>query len=73
MNMKNYYLDLDKVRDIKDGKERETIHNYYRDLLMVDNGINTESIFFTLYQAGYLKELRDEKIAKVLELLPSQN
>ena len=65
MNIKNYYLDLDKVRKLTDDEERSKIHDYYRDL--VSGGItNIESIFNTLYYNGFLKEIREEKIEKIL-------
>jgi len=69
MKFENYYLDLEKVNSIGDKEEREKIHVYYMDMMhcFIDKrdsmGI---SIFNTLYNAGYLKEVRNEKIEKIL-------
>jgi hypothetical protein len=65
MNIKNYYLDLEKVRNLTDENERSKIHDYYRDLIM-DSHPNIESMFNTLYYNGFLKEMRNEKIEKIL-------
>lgn len=65
----NYYLDLNKVKELQSDKERDRIHSYYLDMMNCvhdkrDSMAN--SIFYTLYKSGYLKELRDEKINQVL-------
>lgn len=69
MKFDNYYLDLDKINTLTSKQEKEQIHKYYMDMMycFVDSreGIG-KSIFHTLYQAGYLKEIRSEKIEKVL-------
>jgi hypothetical protein len=57
MNLKDYYLDLDKVSNLKTEDERQNIHNYYRDLLAScseNDDKRSESIFNTLEKAGYL-------------------
>jgi len=65
--MKNYYLDLDKVRNLSDNDEKSKIHEYYRDLVQdFNNNNSTVSFFYTLYYNGFLKELREEKIEKIL-------
>lgn len=65
----NYYLDLEKVCGLKSKEEKQRIHNYYTDMLHSahDNrdGV-AKSLFHTLYNNGYLKEVREEKIDKVL-------
>jgi len=65
----NYYLDVDKVSKLEDKEERQRIHNYYMDMLHSahDNrdGV-AKSLFHTLYNNEYLKEVRDEKIDKIL-------
>jgi hypothetical protein len=69
MKFQNYYLDLEKVNSIQDKEEKEQIHRYYMEMMhcFIDKresmGI---SIFNTLYNSEYLKEIRSEKIDKVL-------
>lgn len=68
MKIENYYLDLGALSKL-DCKEKETIHSYYRDMLYSFNDNRSsmaESMFNTLYSAGYLKEIRDEKLDKLL-------
>lgn len=69
MKIDNYYLDLNKVSELKSNEEKEKIHSYYYDLLSCfSDGRSSmgNSIFYTLYKAGYLRELRDDKINQVL-------
>jgi hypothetical protein len=69
MKFDNYYLDLEKINTLSTDQEKERIHRYYMDMMMSfsDNRYSVgKSIFNTLYQSGYLKELREEKIDKVL-------
>lgn len=71
MKFDNYYLDLEKVNTIQDKEEKETIHRYYMEMMhcfcdgATRNSIGM-SLFNTLSQAGYLKEIRSEKIEKIL-------
>lgn len=69
MNIDTYYLDLEKVSKLQTTEERDRIHTYYMDMMssFSENrkSIGT-SIFYTLYQAGFLKEIRDEKLDKIL-------
>ncbi len=71
MKFDNYYLDLEKVNTIVDKEEKETIHRYYMEMMhcfcdgSARNSIGM-SLFNTLNQAGYLKEVRSEKIDKIL-------
>lgn len=65
----NYYLDLNKVKELQSDKERDKIHSYYFDMMSCFHEKRNSmgnSIFYTLYKAGYLKELRDDKINQVL-------
>lgn len=71
MKYGDWYLDLVEVQKIKNESYRQTIHNYYRDMLHGNgNKDASESIFNTLCQAGYLKnitqEIRESKINQVL-------
>lgn len=69
MKFDNYYLDLKKVDKLKCKHERERIHRYYMDMMHSFNEGRSSiglSIFNTLDQSGYLKELRSEKIDKIL-------
>ena len=69
MKFDNYYLDLKKINSLKSKTEREQINRYYMDMMhSFSDGRNSVgmSLFNTLFTAGYLKELRTEKIDKVL-------
>jgi len=69
MDYSNYYLDLVKVGELKTQGDKDKIHNYYTDMLHSSNDSRDEvakSIFHTLFNNGYLKEVRDEKIEKIL-------
>jgi hypothetical protein len=69
MKFDNYYLDLEKVNTIQDKEEKEQIHRYYMDMMhcFSDNRNSMGmSLFNTLSQSGYLKEVRSEKIDKIL-------
>lgn len=69
MKIDNYYLDLQKVNSLSCKEEKEQIHRYYMEMMHSfsesRNSIGM-SIFNTLCQAGYLRELRSEKIDKIL-------
>ncbi len=69
MKFDNYYLDLKKVSKIDTEEERKQIHRYYTDMMLYSNDGRDSiaiSIFNTLNQSGYLKELRSKKIDKIL-------
>lgn len=69
MKFDNYYLDLDKINKLSDKSQREILHRYYMDMMnSFGDGrfAMATSIFNTLNQGGYLKELRAERIDKVL-------
>ena len=69
MKFDNYYLDLDKINDLSTHQEKDQIHRYYMEMMhSFNDGRNSVgmSIFHTLSQSGYLKEIRSEKIDKVL-------
>lgn len=69
MKFDNYYLDLKKVNKLSSKEEKDQIHRYYVDMMhFFSDGRNSMamSIFNTLNQSGYLKEIRDEKIDKIL-------
>ena len=68
MKLENYYLDLNKLesRSIEDKK---VIHDYYRDMIYTHNDGRTsisDSLFLTLYNNGYLVDIRSEKINNIL-------
>jgi hypothetical protein len=68
MKIENYYLDLEEVSK-KSKEEQDRIHSYYIDMLNCyhDKRENMgKSIFYTLYTSKYIKEIRDEKIEKIL-------
>lgn len=71
MKIDNYYLDLEKVNSLQSKEEKEQIHRYYVDMMhyFIEGGIKISigvSLFNTLNQFGYLRELRSEKIDKIL-------
>lgn len=69
MKIDNYYLDLEKVNKIKDKSEKDQLHRYYMDMMhCFAEGRESigKSIFNTLSQSGYLKEIRSEKIDTIL-------
>lgn len=69
MKFDNYYLDLKKVNSLKSKIKREQISRYYMDMMhSFSEGRNSigMSIFNTLYTAEYLKEIRSEKIDKII-------
>jgi DNA-directed RNA polymerase specialized sigma54-like protein len=68
MKYENYYLDLEKVSKLTD-KDSDRIHGYYTDMMHHFNDDREKiatSIFNTLNEGGYLKEIRTEKIEKIL-------
>ena len=68
MMYENYYLDLEKVSKLTD-KDSDRIHGYYTDMMHHFNDSREKiatSIFNTLNEGGYLKEIRTEKIEKIL-------
>lgn len=69
MKYENYYLDIDKVNALE-SDERKRIHDYYIDMLHYFSEPNKEkmaiSIFHTLNNFDYLKEIRSEKIDQIL-------
>ena len=49
--------------------EKKNIHDYYRDMLLFSSEGRDDvatSFFHTLLNNGYLKEVRSEKIDKIL-------
>jgi hypothetical protein len=68
-NISQYYLDLDKVNKLEE-KVRETIHNYYRDMLYSFHDNRSEmclSILDSLLSAGYLVDKRSKKLDDLLD------
>ena len=69
MKYENYYLDIDKVSKLNTEDDRRQIHDYYRDMLHCFNDkrdLMAMSLFITLFNNEYLKEVRSEKIEKIL-------
>ena len=70
MDLKNYCLNIEKVNKISEKDTRENIHNYYQIMLSAsyhdkNNGL-AMNYFNTLLLGGYLIDIRDEKIEKIL-------
>jgi hypothetical protein len=70
MELKNYCLDVEKVNKISEKDVREKIHDYYDRMLMSKYSDKNDELsinyFNTLNNGGYLIDLRNEKIDKVL-------
>jgi predicted RNA-binding protein associated with RNAse of E/G family len=70
MKASDYYLDIDKVSKLQSEDERNRIHNYYTDMIIYaseDGRLSMAiSIKNTLIKAGYLIQVRDENIEKIL-------
>lgn len=70
MKASDYYLDIDKVSKLQFEDERNRIHNYYTDMLIYaseDGKLSVAiSIKNALIKAGYLIQVRDENIEKIL-------
>lgn len=69
MDLTQYYLDLEKVISL-DKETAGKIHEYYRDMIYTyEDGrkIISMSLFNTLNNNGYLKNIRDEKLGLILD------
>jgi hypothetical protein len=70
MELKNYCLDLDKVNKISEKDNRDKINDYYQTMLSANYHDKNDELalnyFNTLNQAGYLIDMREQKIDKVL-------
>ena len=70
MKASDYYLDIDKVSKLQSEDERNRIHSYYTDMIIYaseDERLSMAiSIKNTLIKAGYLIQVRDENIEKIL-------
>lgn len=69
MKFENYYLDLEKVNSLPSKEEKEQIHRYYMEMMHSFSDSRNSvgmSLFNTLYNNEYLKEIRTEKIDKIL-------
>lgn len=67
--LEKYYLNLEKISEIKSDTEKDLIHGLYRDLLnYLECGRKPEAtfVFNTLEAGGYLVSIREEKIEKIL-------
>lgn len=69
MDLTQYYLDLEKLKYLEK-EEASKIHEYYRDMIYTyeDGRKNIAiSLFNTLNNNGYLKNIRDEKLGLILD------
>ena len=69
MDITQYYLDLEKLKSLNK-EDANKIHDYYRDMIYTyeDGRKNIAiSIFNTLNNNGYLKNIRDEKLGLILD------
>ena len=68
IDISQYYLDIKDVNKNPEN-ERELIHHYYRDMLhsFEDNRKTmAHSLFITLSENGYLRNMRDKKLKSIL-------
>jgi hypothetical protein len=69
MDIKNYYLNLDKVEKLET-EEKNRVWEIYRDMLYSyeEKRLSISTSFFnTLYHSGYLCDTRDDKITQILD------
>lgn len=67
-DISNYYLDIKRVNECNE-IEKEIIHNYYRDMLYsIEENRQTmaHSLFLTLLESGFLGNVRNTKLNKLL-------
>ena len=68
MDITRYYLNIDAIKMV-DKEDRNRIHDYYRDMVYANSDGRKEvasSYFNTLYQNGFLVDIRDEKLKDIL-------
>lgn len=68
MDLTQYYLDLDKIKELSK-EESNKVHEYYRDMIYCneDGRKNiAQNLFNTLNENGYLKNIRQDKINEIL-------
>jgi hypothetical protein len=68
MDITRYYLNIDAIKMV-DKEDRNRIHDYYRDMVYANSDGRKEvttSLFNTLYQNGFLVDIRDEKLNDIL-------
>ena len=72
LNLSDYYLDLEKIKDISSEDERNRIHSYYIEMLSNNYEKRYEyanSLFNTLSMGGFLKNKTQEDRAEKLGTL----
>lgn len=70
MNLENYYLNFDKIDKLGSKEDKMGIHDMYRDMLFSfeEKRLNIAKSFFnSLYENGYLVDIRDKKIDLILD------
>jgi hypothetical protein len=68
MDITRYYLNIEAIKMV-DKEDRNRIHDYYRDMVYANADGRKEvttSLFNTLYQNGFLVDIRDEKLNDIL-------
>ena len=69
MDITRYYLNIEAIKMV-DKEDRNRIHDYYRDMVYANSDGRKEvttSYFNTLYQNGFLVDIREEKLNKILD------
>lgn len=74
MNIKDYYLDINRVFTIDKEDDRRMIYDMYNRLIdySVSNQINDNaaiSFFNTLTKSGYLKNKNEEERAEKIDII----
>jgi hypothetical protein len=69
MDITQYYLNIEAIK-LLEKEEKGRIHDYYRDMVYSNSDGRKEvatSYFNTLYQNGFLVDIREEKLNKILD------
>lgn len=70
INIDNYYLNIEKINELKKPEDRSRIYDFYRDMVYSHEEKRpsiAQSFFNTLYHSGYLIDLREEKLDTLLD------
>jgi len=68
MDITQYYLNIEAIK-LLEKEDKGRIHDYYRDMVYSNADGRKEvtaSLFNTLYQNGFLVDIRDEKLNAIL-------
>jgi hypothetical protein len=69
MDITQYYLNIEAIK-LLEKEDKGRIHDYYRDMVYSNSDGRKEvatSYFNTLYQNGFLVDIREEKLNAILD------